>query len=151
MSIQRNSPATTMIRPMEDKDIDAIFQIYRLLIGVERAGFDTDLIAADPGGTRDLSFVADKDGEVIGCIVARHTYIGEPPVEAGLIQGLAVHPIYQRQGLATRMMNTLTESARSKGVKILRVMLSERDSQTEGFFQRMNFHRARLVVYDIDL
>jgi predicted N-acetyltransferase YhbS len=151
MSIQRDITGKNVIRPMEAGDIDSIFEIYRSLIGEERAIIDTDLIVSDPGGTLDLSFVAEVDGEVTGFIVARHTYIGEPPVEAGLIQGLGVHPLHQRTGIATRLVNTLTASSRAKGIKTLRVMLSERDSQLEGFFRRMNFQPARLVIYDMSL
>ena len=151
MNPQQKIPATATIRPMETKDIDAVFEIYRSLVGEERAVIDADMIAADLEKTPDFSFVADAGGEVLGFLVARQTYIGEPAVGACLIQGLGVHPLFQRRGLATRLVNVLADTSRSRGIKTLRVMLNERDSRTEGFFKRMNFNRARLIVYDMVL
>lgn len=139
------------IRTMEAKDVETVFEIYRSLAGEERTLINADLIAAGVGGVLDLSLVAWVGNEVVGFILARHTYVGESAAEAGLIQGLGVRPLHQRQGVARRLVNALIESSRSKGIKTLRVMLSERDSKLERFFTTVNFHRARLVIYDMTL
>ena len=55
------------------------------------------MVAADPGGALDLSFVAEVDGKVIGFILARLTYVGVPFIELAVIQGVAIDPDYQRQ------------------------------------------------------
>lgn len=151
MKAEQSISSTSAIRPMEAKDVAAVFEIYRSLVGEERTIIDADLMAADMGGALGLSFIAEAGHQVVGFIIARRTYVGEPAVEAGLIQGLGVHPLHQRQGVARRLVNALVTSARSNGIKTLRVMLSERDSQMEGFFARMNFHRAKLVIYDMTL
>jgi len=151
MNAKQSTLTKTKVRPMEGRDIVAVYEIQRTLVGEERALIDTDLIAENMDGTLDLSFVAEIGSEVVGFIIARHTYIGEPIVQAGLIQGLGIHPLYQRRGLATSLVNALVETCRSKGIKTLRAMLSEQDSQTEGFFKKMQFHRAKLVIYDMSL
>ncbi len=133
---------------MEAFDIDAIFEIDKSLTGVERAITHTELITEDLGGVLDLSLVFEISGKVAGFILARHAYVGEPVVEVGLIQGIGVHPLYQRQGIATRLAKALTERSMSKGIKTLRIILSERDSRLEGFFTRMGFRRVELIVCD---
>ena len=149
MGTKLSSPGKNVVRPMEGKDIVAVYEIQRTLVGEERALIDTDLIAENMDGTLDLSLVADRGGEVVGFVIARHTYIGEPVVQAALIQGLGIHPLFQRQGLATNLINTLEENCRIKGIKTIRAMLSDQDSQTEGFFKKLQFHPAKLVIYDM--
>ena len=148
MAVEQAATGKPVIRAMGPSDIGVIFDIDRSLTGVERAVTHSDLISGDLGNALDLSVVAAIGDRVIGFALARHVYIGEPVVEAGLIQGLGVHPLHQRQGIAAWLVSALTEHCQSRGIKTLRVVLSDRDSQMEGFFDRMGFHHAQLVVYD---
>ena len=148
MKTRQANQDSVKIRPMEPKDIEAIFEMDRILTGVERAISLSYLVTEDLGGELDLSFIADVNGQLVGFVIARHAYIGEPVMDAVLIQGLGVHPIYQQQGIGTKLMNALTKQAQSKGIKTLRVMLSERDSRIKNFFSRMEFNPAQFVVYD---
>ena len=151
MASEHMARCKVRIRPMEAKDFDVIFEIDRSLTGADRAVSRTELITEDLGGATDLSLVAETGDKVVGFVLARHAFVGEPVVEACLIQGLGVHPLYQRQGIATSLAKALTEKARLRCISIVRVMLSERDSQMEGFFTRMDFRRARLIVCDRSL
>lgn len=135
------------IRPMEPEDIDSVLAIDRKISGVRRAVTYTDLITGDLGGVLDLSFVAEVDGQVAGFILARLAYVGEPVMEVGLIQILGVDPDYWRQGIATKLVNVLLERCQSKGLKTVRIMVNERDSQLQGLFQRMGFRRGQLIDY----
>jgi len=135
------------IRPMEPEDIDNVLAIDRKISGVRRAVTYTDLITGDLGGVLDLSFVAEVDGQVAGFILARLAYVGEPVMEVGLIQILGVDPDYWRQGIATKLVNVLLERCQSKGLKTVRIMVNERDSQLQNFFQRLGFRRGQLIDY----
>lgn len=135
------------IRPMEPEDIDPVLVIDRKISGVRRAVTYTDLITGDLGGVLDLSFVAEVDGQVAGFILARRAYVGEPVMEVGLIQILGVDPDYWRQGIATKLVNVLLEHCQSKGLKAVRIMVNEGDSQLQGLFQRMGFRRGQLIDY----
>jgi predicted N-acetyltransferase YhbS len=148
MSTGKTKQEKPTIRPMEPKDIGGIIAIDQLLTGDERATALSNLVTEDLMAAVDLSSVADINGQIVGFILARHAYIGEPVVDAGLIQGLGVHPLYQRQGIATKLTNALTNRSRSKGIKTLRVMLGERDSRMKDFFTHANFRLAPLKVYD---
>lgn len=135
------------IRPMEPEDIDNVLVIDRKISGVRRAVTYTDLITGDLGGVLDLSFVAEVDGQVAGFILARLAYVGEPVMEVGLVQILGVDPDYWRQGIATKLVNVLLERCQSKGLKTVRIMVNERDSQLQNFFQRLGFRRGQLIDY----
>ena len=136
-----------VIRPMEPEDIDAVLTIDRKISGVRRAITYADLITGDLGGVIDISFVAEINGQVAGFILARLAYVGEPVTEVGLVQILGVNPDYQRQGIATKLVNAMLERCKSKGIKAVRVTVNERDSQLRGFFQRMGFRRGQLIDY----
>ena len=136
------------IRAMESKDIGAIFDIDRALLGEERSLNLMNLMTEDFGGGLDLSYVAEVNDQVAGFILARHTCIGEPVVEACLIQGLGVHPLYQEHGLGTQLVNVLFGISRGKGIKTVRIILSERDSKLERFFSYLNFQRSQQIVCD---
>ena len=135
------------IRPMEPEDIEAILAIDRKITGVRRAITYTDLITGDLGGVLDLSVVAEVRGKVAGFILARHACVGEPIVEVGLIQVLGVDPDYWRQSIGTKLVNTLLGHCQSKGLKTVRAMINEDDSQLQQFFERTGFHRGQLIDY----
>jgi predicted N-acetyltransferase YhbS len=139
------------IRPMEPEDIDAVLAIDKKISGVRRAVSSTDLITGDLGGVLDLSFVAEVNGQIVGLILARRAYVGEPVVEVGLIQILGVDPDYQKQGIATKLVESLLETSRAEKLKAIRIMVKENDSQLQAFFARMGFRRGHLIDYTKEL
>ena len=147
MSTEETRESKLRIRPMEHEDIDQVLAIDRKITGVRRAITYTDLITGDLGGLLDLSVVAEVNGMVAGFILARHAAVGEPLVEIGLIQILGVDPDYWRQGIAGKMVNALLERCQSKGLKTVRIIINERDSQLQDFFERMGFSRGQLIDY----
>jgi ribosomal protein S18 acetylase RimI-like enzyme len=94
-----------------------------------------------------LSLVAEVDGEVKGFILARRVYVGEPPTEVGLIEILGVDPGYQRQGIASKMVNGFLNACHSKKLNAVRIMINERDSQLQGLFEHLGFRRGELIDY----
>jgi len=137
---------------MEPEDIAGVLDVDRNISGAQRAITYTDLITGDLGGVLDLSFVAEVSGQIAGFVLARHAYIGEPVVEVGLIQILGVAPTYWRQGIATKLVDALLERCKSRGLKTVRIMVNERDSQLQGFFeQHMGFRRGQLIDYSKSL
>jgi len=147
MSAQQRTKGKVTVRPMEPEDISAILEVDRKLSGVQRAVTYKGLITGELGGELDLSFVAETGGQVIGFILARHAYIGEPVVEAGLIQILGVDPDYQRLGVATKLAEAMLQRCQARDLKWVCIMVNARDSQLQGFFAHMGFHHGQLVDY----
>ncbi|MBI2830125.1 MAG: GNAT family N-acetyltransferase [Chloroflexi bacterium] len=139
--------AKLRIRAMEPEDIAAVLEIDRKITGVGRALTYTDLITGDLGGVLDLSFVAEVSGQAAGFILARHSFIGEPVQEAALIHIIGIDPAFQHQGIARQLVEALVERCKSRGIKSIRVMVNERDSQLRRFFDRISFRRGQLIEY----
>jgi ribosomal protein S18 acetylase RimI-like enzyme len=147
MSDTERSESKIRVRPMEPMDIDSVLAIDSKITGVRRAATYTDLIIGDLGKIPDLSFVAEVDGEVQGFLLARRAYFGEPFDEVGMIHILGVEPDYQRQGIATKMVDALIEACQEKKLNAVRIMINEKDEQLRGLFERSGFRRGKLVDY----
>jgi len=147
MSDTERGESKIRVRPMEPMDIDRVLAIDSKITGVRRAATYTDLIIGNLGKIPDLSFVAEVDGEVQGFLLARRDYFGEPFSEEGMIHVLGVEPDYRRQGIATQMINALVEACQEKKLNAVRIMVDEKDDQLQSLFQKLSFHRGKLVDY----
>jgi len=135
------------IRPMEPEDINGILEVDRKISGVARALTYRDLVREALGGQIDMSFVAEIDNQFVGFVMAYLTYVREQVSEACVIQIFGVDPKYQRQGIASKLIQALLDKCRSKKIKLVRVMIDERDSELQGFFKRLGFDRDRYIDY----
>jgi len=140
---------TVNIRRMERRDIAAVLAIDRKISGGQGLITYKDMLAADPGGALDLSFVSEVDGQVVGFILARLTYVGVPFIEIAVIQAIAVDPDYQRRGIGSRLVHALVGHCHTEGVGVntIRVVLDEHNTGLRRFFERLGFHRSELINY----
>lgn len=143
--------AKVKIRPMEPEDINGILEVDRKISGVQRALTYRDLVREALGGQIDMSFVAEVDNQFVGFALAYLTYVREQISEACVIQIFGVDPKYQRQGIATKLIQALIEKCRSKKIKLVRVMIDERDNELQNFFKRQGFDRGRYIDYSMPI
>jgi ribosomal protein S18 acetylase RimI-like enzyme len=135
------------LRRMSRSDIDAVLNIDRKIGGGRGLITYRDMVAADPGGALDLSFVAEVAGKIAGFILARLTYVGVPFVEIAVIQAIVVDPDYQRRGIASQLVNALLGHCHAEGINTIRAVADERNADLKRFFQRLGFRRSELVNY----
>jgi len=147
MSVARKNAVN--IRRMGRGDIGAVLAIDRKISGGKALITYKDMVAADPGGALDLSFVAEVDGQVVGFILARLTYAGVPFIEVAVIDALAVDPGYRGHGIATELVKGMLSHcyAEEVGVNTVRVTISEENSGLRRFFERLGFRRSGLILY----
>ncbi len=147
------------IRPMERGDIDAMIAVYNKIReekipGVKRSRlsyrgamtFD-EVASTNPGGPLDLSCVAEVDGKVVGFIWGRLALVGIPIDEVGIIHMLIVDPDYQKQGIATKLVDALAKRCKERGVKTVRAVIDERHWELKNYIQKLGFQRSELVIY----
>jgi len=139
------------IRPMEPEDISGILEVDRKISGVARALTYRDLVREALGGQIDMTFVAEVDNQFVGFVMAYLTYVREQVSEACVIQIFGVDRKYQKQGIATKLIQALLDKCRSKKIKLARVMIDERDGELQGFFKRLGFDRGHYIDYSKNL
>jgi len=132
---------------MEPEDISGILEVDQKISGVARAPTYRDLVREALGGQIDMSFVAEVDDQFVGFVMAYLTYVREQVSEACVIQIFGVDPQYQRQGIASKLIQALLDKCRSKKIKLVRIMIDERDSELQGFFKHLGFDRHRYIDY----
>jgi len=135
------------IRPMERKDVDGVLAVVRRISPAESVLTRRKLIAYDPGGPLDLSFLAEVNNEIVGFVLARLAYVGVPVAEVGIIHTLVVDHDYQRQDIGTRLLSTLSRCCQTEGVSQVRAVVDERDVWLRKFFEKMGFHHSELIIY----
>ena len=136
------------VRQMKADDITFIIDIDQKLTGIQRVLAQAEIVTADLGETNDLSLVAELDNRVIGFIIARQVYLGEPVVKTCAIQIIGVDPDYWRQRVGTKLLNSLSQRCNSMKIHTIRVVVSDKDSKMEGFFKDAGFKQAPLKVYN---
>jgi ribosomal protein S18 acetylase RimI-like enzyme len=147
------------IRPMERRDIEGVLAVYskireEKIPGTKRSRLSyrgtmtyEEVASTNPGGPLDLSFVAEANGQVIGFIWGRLAFAGIPVDEVGIIHMLIVDPDYQRQGIASRLVDALAERCHARGVNTVRAVVNERHWELQNYFQSLGFYRSELVTY----
>jgi len=147
------------IRPMEHGDIDAVLATYNKIReekipGIKRSRLSyrgiltyEEVASTNPGGPLDLSFVAEVNGQVVGFIWSRLAYVGIPVDEVGIIHMLVVAPDYQKEGIASKLVDALSEHCHARGVKTVRAVIDERHWELQNYFQKLGFRRSELVIY----
>ena len=89
----------SIIRPMQISDYDALIQLMQATPGISLRDADSRE-ATERYLTRnpDLSFIAEQDGQLIGCVMCGHDG------RRGYLQHLSVLPEYRRQGVANQLV-----------------------------------------------
>lgn len=136
------------LRRMSRGDIDAILAISRKLGGGRSQISYRDMVATDPGGPLDLSFVAVTDGKVVGFVLARLAYLYIPLTEVCLIHGIVVDPDYRRLHIGSRLVNELVAHCQLEDINTIRALVNERDADLRAFVDRLGFRRSNIVNYD---
>ena len=149
--MDRVAGTNVKIRPMEPEDISGILEVDRKISGVARALTYRDLVREALGGQIDMTFVAEVDNQFVGFVMAYLTYVREQVSEACVIQFFGVDRKYQKQGIATKLIQALLDKCRSKKIKLARVMIDERDGELQGFFKRLGFDRGHYIDYSKNL
>lgn len=88
-------------------------------------GFDADI---------GKTFVAEYAGKIIGVLLIelRHRLVAA-------IAYSAVYPEYQRQGIGTILVEKAAEFAKSKGIKIMSVLIDKDNKNSRAFHEKNGF------------
>jgi ribosomal protein S18 acetylase RimI-like enzyme len=132
------------IRPLVSSDIDPI-------LGFWWSSFisNKEMVASQLGGRRDLSFIANFEGHLVGFILARIEYLGIPIKEICVIHALAVEPNYQAKGIGSLLINELKNACKSRKILTMRAFVSEGDHKLMNYFERMGFKRSDILNMEL--
>jgi putative acetyltransferase len=112
------------IRPENDADRVAVFEVNRLAFGQDNEARLVEVLRAAPDHIPELSLVAEMDGRVVGHILFSPIHIRAfiRLVPALALAPMAVHPDFQRQGIGSTLVCHGLEACKTLGHKIVIVL-----------------------------
>ncbi len=133
------------VRPMERRDILPVLAMFKKMPDARGALTHKDLTSWRLGKERDASFVTEVDGQIVGLLLARFTFLGIPVAEVCSIQVMFVDPDYQRQKIGAGLINAVVDRCYAEGVTTVRAFLDEKNWQLKNFVENMGFKPSGII------
>jgi ribosomal protein S18 acetylase RimI-like enzyme len=145
-----------IVRPYEDADEEGWLRC-RVLSFLHSAFFDDVRREKERYERPSLELVAERNGQIVGlidveCEEESATVCSDRPGLGGMIWHLAVHPDYQRRGIATALLREAEGRARARGLERFEAWTRD-DAHVQAWYESRGFERvySYLHVYvDLD-
>lgn len=131
------------IRVMTIDDYDGVYKLWINTPGMGLNSSDDSrdgiqkYIKRNPTST----FVAEKDGEIIGVIMAGHDG------RRGFIHHTAVSPEYRNQGIAKRLVESALDALEKEGINKAALVAFEKNTVGNAFWEHMGFTVRDDLIY----
>lgn len=138
------------IRDATEEDLPRILAIYNASIPAGRSTADTRPITVEQRRTWFATFdperrpiwVAEQDGQVVGCVYLTSFYGGRPAYDRTAEISLYIAPEHQRQGIGTLLLQRMKEACPRLGVDTLISMYFDHNPATQRLNDRFGFEVA---------
>jgi len=130
------------IRRMVSSDVTPVLEIWWADIPGK------DMVASQLRGPLDLSFIAEYEGILVGVILAKLVYAGMPVTGTGVVFLIAVNPEYRKHGVGTMLIDALEKYSYSRGIKPIRAIIPEQDTEIIKYFSNAGFRRSSALNFD---
>lgn len=139
---------TATIRPIAIEDLPAVYRLGTRCYERRDKPYNywsvrevADHVETSP----ELCFVAEDAGEIVGFALAAPSY--EFLEHTGHLEWLAVAPEHRRDGLATRLIDTVVEQLRALGCEDVVADVSSENGASRGLFARAGFDEGISVTF----
>ena len=141
------------VRSLEKRDLATIANIEERVTGTARPQYWEKRIeiseAIRPHWT---SLIAEVDNRVVGFLFGR---AGELefglPGTVGWIETIGVDPAYRRLGIAKELVDHFVSSAEDHGIKTIFTLMTNNQTEMQGFFSRLGFVAGKMLHYQKDV
>jgi ribosomal protein S18 acetylase RimI-like enzyme len=136
------------VRRMTPRDLDGVLVlISKMTKGKSRITY-RDLIANEPGGPLDLSFVVEAKGQMVGFILAHLEFVYIPLVEVCLIYSVGIDPEYQARHIGSALVNELIKYCHLQNIETVRALVAQDNETLQEFVEYLGFRRSNIINYD---
>ena len=134
MNNEAQSGPTLEIRPYEDLDEPAVVLLWREVFADDPPHHDPAAsINLKMASQPELFFVATRDGDVVGTIMAG--FDGH----RGWIYRVAVNPKHQRQGIGTALVQRAEAELIARGAPKINLQIRATNSQVARFYEQLGY------------
>lgn len=138
------------VRTMADGDLHALIAIDRKITGRDRtAYFRQEFTASVQDSDLRVSLVAERDGAVVGFVMAR-VDLGEfGRIEpTAVMDTIGVDPDYRDQGIGRALMSQLLVNLATLRVESIRTEIDWHDHEIAAFLDRCGFTPAQQLCFE---
>ena len=131
------------IRKMVLNDYEAVYQLWMSCAGMGLINLDDSREGIDKFLKRnpDTCFVAEKDAQIIGVIMAGNDG------RRGYIYHTAVHPEYRKQGIASALIEAALKALEQCGMNKVALVVFEKNKTGNQFWENRGFTVREDLVY----
>ncbi|MEW6197521.1 MAG: GNAT family N-acetyltransferase [Planctomycetota bacterium] len=134
---------TAHTRPMLAADYTAVRAVWGAAgLSIRPHGRDTEqAILSQLSHFPDTYLVAECDGQIAGTVLGTHDH------RKGWINRLAVHPDYQRRGVARRLLAACEQALHAQGLEIIAALVEGDNAASAAFFRASGYELYGPVHY----
>lgn len=131
------------IRKMKIEDYEAVYQLWLSCKGMGLNSVDDSREGIEKFLRRnpETCFVAEKDGEIVGVIMAGNDG------RRGYIYHTAVSPEQRRQGIAQKLAGAALAAFEKIGITKVALVVFERNAAGNAFWEKLGFTVREDLVY----
>jgi len=148
------APEDISVRIIRQEDFEALVDIDAQVFGTRRPEYYERKIhnALDKTGRVVTSLVAEVEGRIVGFIMGE-VYLGEfgIPESTATIDTIGVHPEFQHQEVARKLMQEFLTTVKAAGVKAVETRINWNDWGLLRFFEKMGFSPAKVINLELKL
>lgn len=140
---ERGVPKGMTVRELRIEDYDALIRLWEAA-GLRHRPDGRDgrgRIGKELGSPMAVFLVAELEGRLIGSL------LGTTDGRKGWINRLAVHPDFQRRGVARALLREAEERFERRGLLVFACLIEGENAASQEFFDRMGYDADRTVVY----
>ncbi len=140
------------VRGAQPEDLAQVVEIDAGVTGLRKPQYWAEILQRYGSGRRQRYFlVAEAGGRIEGFIIGevRDWEFGSPP--CGWVFAISVRPEARLGGVATRLLDAISDGFRRAGVTKLRTMLARDNNLILSFFRSQGMMAAPFIALEKDL
>jgi ribosomal protein S18 acetylase RimI-like enzyme len=134
-----------LIRELEASDANEIGNIYQDIIQKPVTPDFKGLIEQHARNSKDICFVAELDGKVVGFMVSYILTLGFGIDKSGWIATLGVSPKYMGQGIGDRLAKETFKFYKQEGIDTVYTSVRWDSPDLLSFFKTLGFDRSNFI------
>lgn len=143
MKSNQEEKSDIKIREFRIEDYDTLIKLWKEVdLPYKPKGRDSwKSIVSELKHGNAIFFVAEREGHLIGSIFGTHDG------RKGWINRLAVHPDFQKQGIAKMLVEKVEDHLSEMGIKIIAILIEDWNDVSIQAFERMGYIKHPEILY----
>ncbi|MEX2240910.1 MAG: GNAT family N-acetyltransferase [Burkholderiales bacterium] len=139
------------VRRAASADLPQVVAIDARATGLPKPEYWAGILRRYGRGARSRFLVAEDGGRIVGFIVGevRDWEFGSPP--CGWVFGIGVPAELREAGVATRLLEAITEAFRRRGVTTVRTLIARDNRLVLSFFRSQGMMAAPVIPLERDI